>query len=263
MPASFPKSRGRFDDYVISLYVFPGRLFFQHLPRLMCLQPPAAQRSTDRRLLYPRLTGKRGPKAGSTGIFPRSVTSNTTFTEPAWWPADPNCWVTLLCFGLFVKHETIFEGKSQWRDMAAPAQGPPGTAGSPQSRARLCVAQGPRKPTRPRAWRMRLASIFPFNSLRPLWEGVSYNIGERLHLLPFCVSLCCDSNFYYSNFCCSCVRGDSLRAPFPHPQTSTEISRFLYASFNHYFLWFTADNTWEVFLKSQLPVNSILKWKQN
>lgn len=132
--AGLPKSRGRFDNYVISMYVFLKQLLFQRLTvaDTSAQGHPAAQQQHWHEmvgLLYQRLTGKRGSKAGGTGITPLSVTSNGTFTELAWWPADPNCWVTLLCFGLFVKHETIFEGKSQWRDMAAPARGPPGPPG--------------------------------------------------------------------------------------------------------------------------------------
>lgn len=144
MPAGFPKSRGRFDNCVISMCVFLECLFFEHLPGLMCLCPPGSSASTDRRFLYPRSKSRQRWDLPSF-----RVTSGTTFTEPAWWPAAPNCWVTLLCFGLFVKHQTIFEGQSQWGDVAAPAQGPPGTAGSPQRRAGLCVAQGPRKPRGP------------------------------------------------------------------------------------------------------------------
>lgn len=68
-------------------------------------------------------------------------------------------------------------------------------AGSPQSRAAFVWRRARGSPTAPRPKNALLASKFPFNSLRPLWEGVGYNIGERLHLLPFCVSLCCDCSF--------------------------------------------------------------------
>lgn len=133
------------------LWVFLGCLFFQHLPGWCVCGPLVAQHSTDRSHLYPRLMAKRGPKAGCTGIFPPSLASNNTFTEQACWPAGPNCWATLLCFGLFVKQRTLFQGKSQWRDMAAPAQGPPGTAGSPQRRAGLCVGRARGSPHGPMA----------------------------------------------------------------------------------------------------------------
>lgn len=201
MPAGFPKSRGRFDNCVISMCVFLESLFFQHLPGWGVCGPLAAQCSTDRSHLYPRLTAKWDPKAGSAGIFPPSLTSNKIFTEPAWWRAGPNCWVTLLCFGLFVKRWTIFEGKSQWRDMAAPAQGPPGTAGSPRSRARLCVGQGPRKRTRPRGWRMHslLNISFQFTAAALGTGGLQYRRKVTSHAF-LRVSLCCDCNSVHA-FC--------------------------------------------------------------
>lgn len=120
---------------------------------------PRTSGSTDMRVLCWRLTEKRGSKPGGAGITPFSDTSSGTFTGLAWWPADPNCWVTQLCFGLFVKQETIFEGKSQWGDMAAPVQGPPGTTKSLQNSAHLCVAWGSRKPTQPRA---RISSLLQY-----------------------------------------------------------------------------------------------------
>lgn len=80
--------------------------------------------------------------------------------------------------------------------MAGPTRGPPRDGRVPvEQRLPLCGAGLEEAHTAPRQKNEQLASIFPFNSLQPLREGLDYNIGERLRLVPFCVSLCCGSNF--------------------------------------------------------------------
>lgn len=137
-----------------------------------------------------------------------------------------------IVFWAFCNAVDCFRGEITMEGYGSSRAGPPWDRRVPsEPRWPLCGAGPEEAHTAPRLENARLAAIFPFNSLQPLWEGVGYNIGERLHLMPFCVSLCCNSNFVQA-FCYGCMLGDFLRAPFPHPQTSTEISTFLYASFS-------------------------------
>lgn len=147
-----------------------------------------------------------------------------------------------MCFGLFVKHETIFEGTHNGGIWLVPRGGPRGSRAPAERRSPLCGGGLEEAHTGPFQKNEQLASIFPFNSLPPLREGVDYNTGERLRLVPFCVSLCCDSSFWKGvclhmrtqGFCNSRVLGDPLRASDPHPLTSIEISTLLYASSSPY-----------------------------
>lgn len=179
MPAAFPKSRGRFDNY---LYVC--------FPAVLSASPTADvpwpwQLSTA--LTGRSLTqgwGQVRAKSGQRWNLP-----SFRHKQQRLYGAAPKCWVKLLCFGLFWK------GNHNGGIWQLPSRAPPGPLG-PRRAALAFVWRRPEEAhTAPRPKNAPPAWIFPFNSLRPLWEGVSYNVGERLHRLPFCGSPCCDSSF--------------------------------------------------------------------
>lgn len=148
------------------------------------------------------------------------------------WPVVPNCWVILLCFGLFVKHCTILEGKSQWRDM----WGPPGNAWSLQYGALLCVGGSWGSPHShgPEEWAACFSISFQFTAAgeQQLRKELDYNTEERLHLMPFCVlaqscavTASFERIFAYTCTETFCILDNSLKAP--NPQTYAVTCWFL------------------------------------
>lgn len=136
------------------LWVFLGCLFFQHLPGWCVCGPLVAQHSTDRSHLYPRLMAKRGPKAGSTGIFPPSLASNNTFNRAGLLACRSELLSHAIVFWAFCKAENSFPGEITMEGYGSSRTGPPRDRWVPaEARWPLC-GQGPRKPTRPHGWRM-------------------------------------------------------------------------------------------------------------
>lgn len=223
MPAGFPKSRGRCDNCVISLCVFLECLFFEHLPGLMCLWPPGSSASAGRRFLYPSSKSRRR------WDLPSFRHKRHHLYRAGLVACSSELLSHTIVFWAFCKAPDYFRRAVTMGGCGSSSAGPPPGPLGPLSAALAFVWRRARGS--PQAPRLKNAARFNISFQFTAWEEVGYNIGERLHLLPFCVWLCCGSNFVQA-VCYSCVPGDSLRAPFPHLQTSTEISRFLCAGFS-------------------------------
>lgn len=107
------------------------------IPHGRCAVALAAQHSTNGTLLNPRLRPSEGQK--------RAALESSLLPPQAAAPLRSGSEVLSQAIVLWA----VLEGKSQWGDMAAPEQGPPGPAGSPQGRAGLCVAQARGSPHGP------------------------------------------------------------------------------------------------------------------
>lgn len=217
---------GRLDNYGISVYVFLKHLLFQYLALADVSAWDTWNGSGVSESLCLASVQQGWEAHRATGLWQWHLHMS--------WPVVPNCWVILLCFGLFVKRCTILEGKSQWRDM----WGPPGNARSLQNGALLCVggSWGSPRSHGPEEWAACFNISFQFTVAgeKQLRKGPDYNTRERLHLMPFCVlaqSCAATASFerIFASTCTQifCILDDSLKAP--SPQTSTVTCWFLYA----------------------------------
>lgn len=154
--AGLPKSWGRFDNYVISMYNFLRHLLFQHLT----LADTSAQGHLAAQQQHWHETPL--PKADCEArVKSRWHWNHPSFSHKQWHLYRASlvaCRSKLLShtivFWAFCKAVDYFRREITMEGYGSSRTGPPGTAGSLQSSARLCVARGSRKPTQPHARRM-------------------------------------------------------------------------------------------------------------
>lgn len=155
--AGLPKSWGRFDNYVISMYNFLQHpLLFQHLT----LADTSAQGHLAAQQQHWHETPL--PKADcEVRVKSRWYWNHPSFSHKQWHLCRASlvaCRSKLLShtivFWAFCKAVDYFRREITMEGYGSSRTGPPGTAGSLQSSARLCVARGSRKPTQPHARRM-------------------------------------------------------------------------------------------------------------
>lgn len=159
MLADLPKSRGRFDDLCYFYVGFPSRpvISASHASWYGC---PRASSSSAPALPWDGRTPL--PKAGCGARFKsRQHWNRPAFGLKQWHLHRAGlvaCRSKLLShtivFWAFCKALDYFRREITMEGYGRSRAGPPGTAGSLQSGARLCVARGSRKPPQPHARRM-------------------------------------------------------------------------------------------------------------
>lgn len=184
-----PESQGRLATYGSSLYVLKHLLFqCQALSDASVWGHSVPQHWSGIVGSLCPACAKRGWKAPSTGVTSCSVTSTGTFTG-----AGP-----LACKSKLLSHTIVFWAFCKalyyfgWEiTMEGYVQGPLGMSGPCRMGLCfvLCGSRGSPHSRSPEEWAACFDISFQFTAAgeQQFRKGLDYNIGERLHLVPFCV----------------------------------------------------------------------------